>query len=72
MTTPKERERLVSARSERHLSQRRMAVFLGIAQTHYREIEAGRRNPSLPVAFRMSNRLGVSIEELFGDLAETG
>ena len=46
------------------LSQEALASQVGIHQTYLGEIERGTRNPSLSVAVRLSEVLGVGLETL--------
>lgn len=49
-------------------SQAEVALALGITKSHYAYIEAGERTPSLPVALRIADYFGKSLEEIFGSL----
>lgn len=52
-------------RTERGLTQEKLAVDAEIDLTYAGGIERGRRNPSLEVLGRLAHALGVDITELF-------
>ena len=52
------------------LTRQKLAEKLGIAYSGLYYIESG-RNPSLPIAFKLANFFGVSIEELFPQFKDT-
>ncbi len=52
-------------RAERSLSQAELARKTGVSRQTISSIEAGRSEPSLSVAFEISEALGVSIEDIF-------
>jgi transcriptional regulator with XRE-family HTH domain len=47
------------------LSQRALAEKLGVKAAHVAYLEAGRRNPSLPLLKRLANTLGLDSQQLF-------
>lgn len=61
------RERLVGARKERGLSQAEVAKLLGVSRQCYGQIETGARNPRLPLARRIAEVLGGSLDGFFFD-----
>ncbi|MDN7355629.1 helix-turn-helix transcriptional regulator [Acetobacter senegalensis] len=52
-------------RTERGLSQEALGTQLGVSRQTINAIEAGRYDPSLPLAFRFARFFGTSIEALF-------
>lgn len=64
------RSRLFEARKARGLSQRQVASRARITQVHYHLIERGLRDPSLEVAFRISQVLDADPRDLFADVVE--
>lgn len=54
-----------SLRTERGLSQEALGTQLGVSRQTINAIEAGRYDPSLPLAFRFSRFFGKPIEDLF-------
>lgn len=59
-------ERLKKAREAAGMSQAEVARELGLSQPAYSYIENGEKNPSLPVAKRLSVVLCVSLDYLLG------
>lgn len=59
---------LAKARDAAGLTSGELADKVGISRPHLSMIESKRRQPSLPVAIRISKALGKSIEELFPDV----
>lgn len=58
------RDWLKELRKEKGLTVRGIAPLIGISFSHYNDIENGRRNPSLPIAIKMSDFLGFDIKRL--------
>ena len=52
-------------RKERGLSQQALADALGVSRQTVISLEKGRYDPSLPLAFRIADVFGLSIEEIF-------
>ena len=52
-------------RAERFWSQAKLAELLGVSRQTVIAIEAGRFDPSLPLAFRLARLFGRSIEAVF-------
>ena len=59
------KNRLKILRAERNLSQAELADKLGVARQTINAMEAGRHDPSLTLAYRVAQTLGVRIEEAF-------
>lgn len=59
------KNRLKVLRAERNWSQSELAEHLAISRQSVNAIETGRYDPSLPLAFRISEVFGLRIEEIF-------
>ena len=59
------KNRLKVLRAERDWSQQDLAGQLGVSRQSVNAIETGKYDPSLPLAFRISDVFGLSIEEIF-------
>ena len=57
--------RLRLLRAERNWSQQNLAQRLDVSRQSVNAIETGRYDPSLPLAFRIAELFGLSIEEVF-------
>lgn len=57
--------RLKILRAERNWSQSDLADRLGVSRQSVNAIETGKYDPSLPLAFRIAELFGLSIEEVF-------
>jgi putative transcriptional regulator len=57
--------RLRLLRAERRWSQAALAERLEVSRQSVNAIETGRYDPSLPLAFRIAELFGLSIEEVF-------
>ena len=58
-------ERVRDLREERGLSQRRLALMIGIDKTYLCGIERGSRNPTLATLEKIADGLGIPLAELF-------
>ena len=58
--------RVKAAREAKGMTQAELAEQLGITQAAFSYIENGDKSPSLPVAKRMAQILGTSIDHLVG------
>jgi putative transcriptional regulator len=56
---------LKQARAERNICQEDLAFAIGSCGRTIGRIERGERNASLELALRLSNYLGVAVEDLF-------
>lgn len=55
-------------RAEMKLSARKIAPIIGgISWQHYCDIEAGRRNPSIPLSYKLAEFFGVDVSILLED-----
>ena len=57
--------RLKVLRAERNWSQGDLAAALDVSRQSVNAIETGRYDPSLPLAFKIAETFGLSIEEIF-------
>ena len=57
--------RLRDFRGERGWSQQDLAERLGVSRQSVNAIETGRYDPSLPLAFRIAELFGLTIEQVF-------
>ena len=57
--------RLRVLRAERSWSQQDLAAKLEVSRQSVNAIETGKYDPSLPLAFRIAELFGLSIEEIF-------
>ena len=65
------RNRLKVLRAERDWTQAELAERLLVSRQAINQIETGRYDPSLPLAFKIARIFGLTIEEVFDD-GETG
>lgn len=59
------KNRIRELRDERRWTQADLARELGISRQTVNALEAGRWDPSLPLAFSLAGLFGMKIEELF-------
>jgi putative transcriptional regulator len=59
------KNRLRVLRAEREWSQQDLAGQLGVSRQSVNAIETGKYDPSLPLAFRIADLFGLTIEEIF-------
>ena len=57
--------RLRALRAERRWSQGGLAERLGVSRQSVNAIETGKYDPSLPLAFRIAELFGLTIEQVF-------
>ena len=57
--------RLKVLRAERNWSQQDLAERLGVSRQSVNAIETGKYDPSLPLAFKIADVFGLTIEEIF-------
>jgi putative transcriptional regulator len=65
MTDPQLGNRLRVARAEREISQTELARLVGVTRQTISSIETRQYCPSTLLAFRLSEELGVRVDELF-------
>ena len=56
-------------REERDWTQADLAVHLNVSRQTINALEAGRYDPSLPLAFKIARLFGRRIEDIFTDVA---
>ncbi|MBV7542969.1 helix-turn-helix transcriptional regulator [Acidovorax sp. sic0104] len=59
------RNHLKALRQDRGMTQQALADALGVSRQTVHSIEAGKYDPSLPLAFRIAQVLQRSIEQIF-------
>lgn len=59
------RNNLKALRAERGWSQQDLAERLGVSRQSVNAIETGKYDPSLPLAFKLSDVFGLAIEAIF-------
>ena len=59
------KNRLRVLRAEREWSQQDLAERLEVSRQSVNAIETGKYDPSLPLAFRIADLFGLTIEEIF-------
>ena len=59
------KNRLKVLRAERDWSQQDLAVALGVSRQSVNAIETGKYDPSLPLAFKISDLFEMPIENIF-------
>ncbi len=59
------RNHLKALRQERGMTQQALADALGVSRQTVHSIEAGKYDPSLPLAFKIAQVLQRSIEQIF-------
>jgi putative transcriptional regulator len=64
--------RLVELRADRRWSQLDLAQRLGISRQSVIAIEKGKYDPSLPLAFKIADVFGLTIEQIFLPAASSG
>ena len=66
------RNSLKALRAERGWSQAELAERLDVSRQSVNAIETGRYDPSLPLAFRIAELLGMRIEDVFVSPSKEG
>lgn len=61
-------KRIVRNRSERGMSQEKLASDSGIDRSHIGFIEQGRRKPTVSTLFKIAKALNIKLEDLFKGL----
>jgi transcriptional regulator with XRE-family HTH domain len=61
-------DRIRELRKKENLSQEKFALKIGIDRTYFASIENGKRNVSIDNIQKISQGLGIKLEELFKDL----
>jgi DNA-binding XRE family transcriptional regulator len=61
----KQRTDLIERRKELNLTQEQVARSSGISRAYYTNIEAGRKEPSIGVAKKISDTLKTTVDQIF-------
>lgn len=61
-------KRIVNARTDKGMSQEKLATESGIDRSHMGFIEQGRRKPTLSTLHKITKTLRISLEQLFKNL----
>lgn len=64
-------DKLKNLRQSKNITVYRLSQETGISQNHIRELESGKRNPSVETLRRLCNALGLNLSEMFNDGCET-
>lgn len=64
------RDWLKEKRKEADLTLKALAEIVGCSQTHIWDIENGKKNPSLKLAFNISNELNFDMKNFFHETVE--
>ena len=59
------KNRIRVLRAEREWSQAELATRVGVSRNSVNSIENGKFDPSLPLAFRIADAFGLTVEEVF-------
>lgn len=62
---------IADKRKQKGMTQKDISNKIGITRAAYANIENGKRNPSYHMAKRISNELGVTIDELITEKTST-
>lgn len=62
-------QRIRKLRKENGLTQERLALMVNIQQSYLSRLEAGDRNPSFDLLVKIADALGMTLSELFKDIA---
>ena len=62
---PRLKNRLKSLRLDQGWTQTELSERLGVSRQSVHAIETGKHDPSLPLAFRVANLFGMTIEDVF-------
>ncbi|HVI40990.1 MAG TPA: helix-turn-helix transcriptional regulator [Anaerovoracaceae bacterium] len=54
-----------AARSENKITQEQLAEMIGVAPSHVKQIESGKRNPSVEVLYKLAHTLNFSVDDVF-------
>lgn len=60
-------ERLIELRTAKGLTTNKLANLAGVSQSHLREIELGKRNPTVETLSYFCDVLGVSLSDFFAE-----
>ncbi|HHV12554.1 MAG TPA: helix-turn-helix transcriptional regulator [Clostridiales bacterium] len=54
-----------AARLEKRITQEQLAEIIEVAPSHIKQIEAGTRNPSIEVLYKLAQALNFSVDDVF-------
>jgi len=54
-----------AARTENKITQEQLAEMIGVAPSHIKQMEAGNRNPSVEVLYKLARTLNFSVDDVF-------
>ncbi|MGI6622873.1 MAG: helix-turn-helix transcriptional regulator [Clostridiaceae bacterium] len=54
-----------NARMEKKITQEQLAEMVGITSIHLKQLESGRRKPSIDVLYALSRTLNISVDSIF-------
>ena len=54
-----------AARAENKITQEQLAEMIGIAPSHVKQLESGKRNPSVEVLYKLAHILNFSVDDVF-------
>ena len=60
-------ERIIELRTSKGLTTNKLANLAGVSQSHLREIELGKRNPTVETLSYFCDVLGVSLSDFFAE-----
>lgn len=63
-------ERLKYLREKKGITTNKLANLSGVSQSHLREIEMGKRNPTVETLSYFCDALGISLSDFFGESKE--
>lgn len=63
-------DKLKDLRQSKGITVYRLSQETGISQNHIRELESGKRNPSVETLRRLCDALGVNLSEMFNDSSD--
>jgi transcriptional regulator, XRE family len=59
--------RLKQLREAKNMTQTELSVRSGVSQTYISDLEAGKKQPTIPIVKKLAAALGVSVSELLGE-----
>ena len=60
-------ERIIELRTAKGLTTNKLANLAGVSQSHLREIELGKRNPTVETLSFFCDALGISLSDFFNE-----
>lgn len=59
--------RITSFRTAKHYTVNKLATLAGISQSYLRDVELGKKNPTVEILSYICDALGISLSEFFDD-----